>query len=242
MCLLLHGQVKQFQVELSLLIVEQEVKFLSGKFITFEGPDGAGKTSVLKAVIKQLNEKLTAQIIETREPGGTKIAEAIRNVILDTKNTAMDPRTEALLFASARRQHIIEIILPALNADKIVFCDRFVDSSIAYQGAGRQIGADEVLEMNKFATNGLTPDLTLYFDVPSEVGLERIQKFRSNEVNRLDKDSLEFHKRVRKEYLDLYSKNKERIVLIDATQPFDVVLKNTMNVLEKHYPMWKLKD
>ncbi|CAH0418800.1 dTMP kinase [Periweissella ghanensis] len=209
---------------------------MAGKFITFEGPDGAGKTSVLNEIIAKIAPKLGAQLVVTREPGGTHIAEAIRNVILDTENTDMDPRTEALLFAAARRQHITQIIQPALDTDKFVFCDRFVDSSVAYQGAGRKIGADEVWQMNKFATEGLMPNLTLYFDVPSEVGLTRIQNFRADEINRLDQASLSFHRRVREAYLTLQNKYPERIVLIDATQPFEAVVADAMQAITHQYP------
>lgn len=220
--------------------MEQEVKSLSGIFITFEGPDGAGKTSVLNAVEVELKQKIREKIMVTREPGGNGISESIRNLVLDANNTEMDGLTEALLFAAARRQHVVKTILPALNEDKIILCDRFVDSSIAYQGAGRNVGTDKIFEINRFATEGLVPDLTLYFDVPSEIGLERIQKFRKDEINRLDKDSLAFHQRVRQAYLELYTKNKERIVLIDATQSFENVIADTLAVLAKRYPEWNL--
>lgn len=213
---------------------------MAGIFITFEGPDGAGKTSVLNEIIEKISNKLGPELVVTREPGGTHIAEAIRNVILDTKNTAMDARTEALLFAAARRQHLTEIIKPALAADKFVFCDRFVDSSVAYQGAGREIGAAEVWEMNKFATEGLMPDLTLYFDVPSEVGLARIKNFRSDEINRLDQASLSFHRRVRNAYLNLQATYPERIVLIDATKSFEAVVADAIKVITQRYPVLDL--
>lgn len=209
---------------------------LTGKFITFEGPDGAGKTSVLSELVAKLAPKLGEKLVMTREPGGNAISESIRQVILDVKNTAMDPRTEALLFAAARRQHIVETIRPALSANKIVFCDRFVDSSVAYQGAGREIGTTEVYDMNLFATEGLVPDLTLYFDVPSEVGLNRIWEHRSDEVNRLDKDALEFHIRVREAYLEQKERFSDRIVMIDATQPFEAVVADALKAIKTRYP------
>jgi dTMP kinase len=212
------------------------VKSLTGKFITFEGPDGAGKTSVLNALVAKLAPVLGDKLVVTREPGGNAISESIRQVILDMNNTAMDPRTEALLFAAARRQHIVETIRPALADKKIVFCDRFVDSSVAYQGAGRNIGTDEVYNMNLFATEGLVPDLTLYFDVPSEVGLNRIWEHRSDEVNRLDKDALDFHIRVREAYLEQQERFPERIITIDATQPFEAVLQDALATINKRYP------
>ena len=210
------------------------MKSLTGKFITFEGPDGAGKTSILNKLVEKVQQKLVQNLVVTREPGGTAIAEAVRNVLLDNSNTNMDARTEALLFAAARRQHIVEIIAPALAQNKVIFCDRFVDSSVAYQGAGRAIGMDEVYNMNLFATNGLTPDLTLYFDVPSEVGLERIKNYRTDEINRLDTDTLEFHKRVNAGYQKLIKDHSKRIVIINANQPFADVLQAAYQVIANY--------
>ena len=196
---------------------------MAGLLITFEGPDGAGKTTVLSAIVKQLTQDYGSRLVVTREPGGNQISEAIRHIILDPKNTEMDVRTEALLYAAARRQHISETIAPVLAANQVVLCDRFVDSSVAYQGAGREIGEDAVYEMNQFATDGLTPDLTLYFDVPSEVGLARTRT-REKAVDRLDAEALSFHQRVRASYLRLAQANPERIMTIDATQPLAAVI------------------
>lgn len=140
-----------------------------GKLITFEGSDGAGKTSVMNEVVRDFQQQLGDQMLVTREPGGNKISEQIRRIILDRANTEMDYRTEALLYAAARRQHLVETILPALTAGKLILCDRYVDSSVAYQGAGRQIGMQEVAKMNEFATEKLLPDRTIYFDIPVEV-------------------------------------------------------------------------
>ncbi|GAK48375.1 thymidylate kinase [Secundilactobacillus oryzae JCM 18671] len=207
---------------------------MAGKFITFEGPDGAGKTTVLKLVAEQLNEILGDQMILTREPGGNPISEQIRNIILDRKNTEMDVRTEALLYAAARRQHLVETILPALQSDKIVLCDRYVDSSIAYQGAGREIGEQEVADMNLFATGGLTPDLTLYFEVPVTVGLARIKQHRAaDDVDRLDLEKQAFHDRVHSAYEKLAQENPERIRTIDATQPVEKVVNETLMILKQ---------
>ena len=194
-------------------------KILAGTFISFEGPDGAGKTSALTAITAQLAPQLGDRLTVTREPGGNPISESIRSIILDRANTAMDYRTEALLYAAARRQHLAETILPTLRADQLVLCDRYVDSSVAYQGAGRQIGETEVAKMNEFATDGLLPDLTIYFDVPAEVGLRRIQAHRDpQKVDRLDVEKTAFHDRVRAAYLRLQTAHPERIKLIDATQ------------------------
>ncbi|KRK99933.1 tmk protein [Secundilactobacillus odoratitofui DSM 19909 = JCM 15043] len=210
---------------------------MSGLFITFEGPDGAGKTTVLSAIAEQFNQAQRRDIVVTREPGGNQISESIRRIILDPKNTEMDVRTEALLYAAARRQHIQETIQPALDENKIVLCDRFVDSSVAYQGAGRQIGEDAVYQMNQFATNGLTPDLTVYVDVPSEVGLARIKAHR-DVVDRLDAETLSFHKRVRAAYQRLAAAHPDRIVTIDATKPLPEVINEAKllitNAIKRH--------
>ncbi|WP_179395903.1 dTMP kinase [Lacticaseibacillus absianus] len=198
---------------------------MAGTFITFEGPDGAGKTSVLAALIPQLAAHLTRPVRLTREPGGAQLSEKIRELILDPANTAMDARTEALLYAASRRQHLVEVIEPALEAGDVVVCDRFVDSSVAYQGAGRQIGEAAVLAMNQFATGGRTPDLTIYLDVPSAVGLARIQAHRSDrQYDRLDQESQAFHERVRAAYLRLAEQDPARIRTIDATQPMAEVV------------------
>jgi len=203
---------------------------LAGLFISFEGPDGAGKTTVLSAIAEQLDTANRTDILVTREPGGNQISEAIRKIILDPQNTQMDVRTEALLYAASRRQLIQETIRPALAAGKVVLCDRFVDSSVAYQGAGRQIGEEAVYQMNQFATEGLTPDLTIYVDVPSEVGLARIKAHRQN-VDRLDAEALSFHKRVRAAYLRLAKKFPERIITVDATQPVADVISQAMTLI-----------
>ncbi len=203
---------------------------MAGLFISFEGPDGAGKTTVLSAIAEQLDTANRTDILVTREPGGNQISEAIRKIILDPQNTQMDVRTEALLYAASRRQLIQETIRPALAAGKVVLCDRFVDSSVAYQGAGRQIGEEAVYQMNQFATEGLTPDLTIYVDVPSEVGLARIKAHRQN-VDRLDAEALSFHKRVRAAYLRLAKKFPERIITVDATQPVADVISQAMTLI-----------
>jgi len=209
---------------------------LNGKFISFEGPDGAGKTSVLKAIGQELSVKYGDDLVLTREPGGNKISESIRNIILDSANTEMDARTEALLYAAARRQHLKETVIPALDSGKIVISDRYVDSSIAYQGAGRSIGEDEVWQMNQFAIDGLEPDLTVYLDIESEEGLRRIKTYRTDEINRLDVEALEFHQRVRSSYLKLAKENSDRIKLVDASQPLEQVLIAVKATMLQKYP------
>ncbi|MBO8461485.1 MAG: dTMP kinase [Firmicutes bacterium] len=193
-------------------------------FITFEGPEGSGKSSVLDKICHQL-EHDGFNVVKTREPGGTPISEQIRNIILDKSNTNLEPRTEALLYAASRRQHLVEKIWPALKEGKIVLCDRYLDSSLAYQGNARGLGYENILAINNFATENTFPDLTILFDIQPELGLERISKNSNREVNRLDLEKLDFHKKVREGFLELAKKYPERFYIVDASQPFlDVCL------------------
>ena len=150
----------------------------------------------------------------------------------------MDERTESLLYAAARRQHLVEKVLPALSSGKIVLCDRFVDSSLAYQGAGRRIGVNEIAELNEFATEGTTPDFTLYLDVDSDTGLRRIAKNRQNQIDRLDSEGLEFHQRVRHAYLKLVEEHPERIHKIDARNSFEEVLQLSYHAIINQFPQY----
>lgn len=198
---------------------------MRGIFITIEGPDGAGKTSVIKKLIPMLVETIQQEIVATREPGGSRIAEEIRELILNPENIEMDIRTEALLYAAGRRQHLVEKIIPALETGKVVICDRFVDSSLAYQGVARGIGISEVAEINQFATDNLSPDLTLYLDIEAHLGLERINQNKNNrQFDRLDQETLEFHEKVRSAYLAIAKEQSERIVQIDASQELEKVV------------------
>ncbi len=199
-------------------------------FITIEGPEGSGKTTATNTAVKKL-EEMGYEVVRTREPGGTPIAEQIRNVILDKENTKMDPRTEALLYAASRRQHLVEKVWPAVKEGKIVICDRYLDSSLAYQGGARNLGIDEVLNVNLFATEGTWPDLTLLFDIEPELGLARISSNASREVNRLDLEKLEFHKKVRETFLLLAKRYPERYVIIDASKSQEEVAKATLDVI-----------
>lgn len=199
-------------------------------FITFEGGEGSGKTTAIKA-IKKLLEKNGYQVLLTREPGGTPISEDIRNIILDKKNTMMDKRTEALLYAASRRQHLIEKIWPAIKEGKIVICDRYLDSSLAYQGGARKLGIDNVLNINLFATEGTYPDITFLFDLDPEIGLARISKNSKREVNRLDLEKKEFHRNVRSAFLDLAKRYKNRFVIIDATKPSDKIVEDVYEIV-----------
>ena len=200
-------------------------------FITLEGPEGSGKSSVMEKVYERLWSE-GYEIVKTREPGGTPIGEQIRNVILNQDNTKMDIRTECLLFAASRRQHLVEKIWPSIKQGKLVFCDRYLDSSLAYQGYARKLGIDNVLNVNLFATENTYPDLTLFFDVAPEIGLERINKNHNREVNRLDVEKLEFHKSVYQGYITLLNMYPERIKRIDASKPFNEVVEDTYNLIK----------
>lgn len=203
---------------------------MSGYFITFEGTDGSGKTSVLNIIEEKLKQK-NVDYLRTREPGGVPLAEKIRAVILDKDATEMDARTEALLYAAARRQHLVEKVLPALKEGKIVLCDRFVDSSLAYQGAGRGLGVENVAKINEFATEGLKPDLTFYLKIDPKIGLSRIQKNRTDEVNRLDNEDLSFYEKINDTYQEL-AKAEKRIKTIDASLPLEKVSDQVWEILE----------
>ena len=201
-----------------------------GFLVSLEGPEGAGKTSVLEALIPVLEDR-GVEVLTTREPGGVLIGEKIREVILDPSHTEMDPKTELLLYIASRRQHLVEKVLPALAAGKLVIMDRFIDSSVAYQGFGRGLDIEAIDWLNEFATDGLKPDLTLYFDIEVEEGLARIAANSDREVNRLDMEGLDLHQKVRQGYLSLLEKEADRIVKIDASLPLDQVIANTQQLL-----------
>ncbi|ETD05274.1 thymidylate kinase [Lactococcus garvieae TRF1] len=207
---------------------------MNGILISLEGPDGAGKTTVLQRILPEL-EKTSYKILSTREPGGVRVAEEIRNIILSTENTEIDSKTELMLFAAARRLHMQTKMLPALAAGEMVIVDRFIDSSVAYQGYGRELGVEPVNWLNEFATDGLKPDLTLYFDIDTDVALERIMKNRADEVNRLDLERAEMHRKVRQGYLEIVKQEPERFVTIDASQELDKVGADTLTVIKKKF-------
>lgn len=188
-----------------------------GHFITLEGGEGAGKTELIKLLEGGLKNK-GHKVLVTREPGGISISEQIRSVILDIYNTSMDGKTEALLYAAARRQHLVEKVIPALEEGYIVLCDRFIDSSIAYQGHARGLGIEAIIEVNKYAIDDYMPGLTLLLDLDPEVGLERISKNSAREINRLDKEALDFHYKVREGYHKAVELFPERIKVINADQ------------------------
>ncbi len=203
---------------------------LNGLFITFEGPEGSGKTSVIEG-IKQFFNDNNIDYITTREPGGIRIAEDIRNIILSKDNVEMDAHAEALLFAAARGQHLAEKVIPALKDGKVVICDRFIDSSLAYQGHARGLGIDEVYAINKFAIGDTIPNLTIFIDVPPHIGLNRV--FNGNrDVDRLDLEDISFHEKVYEGYKILAEKFKDRFKTIDGTNSKEQVIKDTIEVIK----------
>lgn len=199
-----------------------------GLFITFEGNDGSGKTTISQMAYEKLKEA-GYPVIYTREPGGIDIAEQIRKVILDPKNTAMDARCEALLYAASRRQHLVEKVLPALAEKQIVLCDRFVDSSLVYQGIARGIGVDEVMRINEFAIEGHMPDATIFLEVDLKTGLSRVSS-RGN-MDRLDAEGMAFHEMVAKGYAMIKEKYADRMHVVDANKEMEDVLTQTITTL-----------
>ncbi|MYL35927.1 dTMP kinase [Pontibacillus yanchengensis] len=203
---------------------------MSGCFITFEGGEGAGKSSILQALQKRLYQE-GYDTMATREPGGIEISEKIRQIILNPSHTAMDGRTEALLYAAARRQHLVEKVVPALRGGQVVLCDRFIDSSLAYQGYARGLGVEEVYKINEFAVENCMPDITLFFDLSPEEGINRIAENKLREQNRLDLEDLTFHHTVYEAYQKLINRFSERIKVVNANQSFDKVLEDVYNIV-----------
>ena len=201
---------------------------MKGKFITVEGSDGSGKTSFINFATEYLKEK-RYKVITTREPGGTEFSEKVRELLFDSSND-IDAKTESLLFCASRRDHIVKKILPHVNDGYIVICDRFVDSSVAYQSYGRGLSKQDILDINSYTTDNLEPDLTLYFCVDVEVGLARTKNRDDN--NRMDQESLDFYKNVKRGYDDLSRENTERIKVIDASDTYENVQKQALAILE----------
>lgn len=202
----------------------------TGWFITLEGGEGVGKTAVIHELKRYLQDMGIA-VLATREPGGIDIAEQIRAIILNPANITMDARTELLLYAASRRQHLIEKVIPALSQGITVISDRYVDSTIVYQGYARGIGIDLALSINRFATEDLMPDLTIWLDLDPRQGLQRIGADKIREVNRLDMEQLDFHDKVREGYTLLQARFPQRIIRVDAEPPLNHVVKEVLNAV-----------
>jgi dTMP kinase len=202
-------------------------------FITLEGPEGSGKTSHIPHLVEYLREKGHI-VFPTREPGGTSIGEQIREVIHDLKNVEMHPRAETLLYQAARAQIVEQVIKPRLADGEIVISDRYYDSTIAYQGYGHQQDLEQVRALVRYATGGLTPDLTILLDLDVEIGLGR--KKKDNEWNRLDAYTVEFHKRVRAGYLEMVKAEPGRWVIVNAEQKWESVQEELRKVIEGRIP------
>nr|WP_218926340.1 dTMP kinase [Gemella palaticanis] len=209
------------------------MEVIVGKFITIEGTDGSGKTTMTN-YIKEYLEKLGYQVIVTREPGGTPFSEKIRDLILKEN---IDSKTEALLFAVSRRNHLKNKILPELEAGKIVICDRFLDSSIAYQVYGRGLDEKDVLSINNYILDGFEPNNTIYYDVDIDLGLSRTRTRDSN--NKMDNEEYNFYINVKKGYDKIAQKNKQRVITIDANKNLEEVKLETEKVLESLVEKWK---
>ena len=193
---------------------------MKGIFITMEGPDGAGKSTQIELLKSYLTEQ-GFEVLITREPGGTVISEAVRELLLDPKHKEMKPETELLLYAAARAQLVGEVIGPAIEAGKAVISDRFVDSSVVYQGIARELGVETVYEVNRPAIGEYMPDVTFLLDLPAEVGIAR--KKDQAELDRMEQESLDFHRKVAEGYRTLAKRDPERIKTIDATLPVDTI-------------------
>lgn len=201
-------------------------------FITFEGPEGSGKSSIL-GELKNRFWKEGIEIVTTREPGGSIISEEIRKIILNKNNTLMDPWTEVLLYIAARRQHLVEKIFPEINSKKIIICDRFSDSTLAYQGYGRKLDINKINAIQDMAFDNFKPNLTILFDVKPEIGLKRIKQRSSQENNRLDRENLNFHNLVYQGYQAIAKGNQERIKVVDASKDFETVLEEVYQIVKK---------
>ncbi|VAW12786.1 Thymidylate kinase [hydrothermal vent metagenome] len=184
---------------------------MRGKFITFEGSEGSGKSTQISLILKYLKKK-GHDVLLIREPGATSIGESIRRVLLNVKNTKISDECETLLYMSARAQLVVEVILPALKKGKLVLCDRFLDSTLAYQGYGNGTDIKFIKQVGAFATQSIIPDVTLLFDIDAKVGLARLNRSK----DRIEQKALTYHKKVRNGYLDLAQKNSKRIKVIDA--------------------------
>jgi dTMP kinase len=205
---------------------------VKGLFITLEGPDGSGKTTQVSKIAEYLRNS-NIDFIHTREPGGTRISDKIRSLILDPEHKEMHDLTEVLLYAASRAQHVHEKIIPALKAGKVVLCDRFVDASLAYQGFGLGVGEEPVLRVNQIATSGLVPDRSYFIDVSPEVGRERMKaRYGTGNLDRIEQKDLSYHERVREGFAHIFAKQSDRIVRVNGEQDPDIVFEEIAKDLD----------
>ena len=202
---------------------------MRGLFITLEGGDGAGKSTQIRNIERFFAEKGLI-VVHTREPGGTPISEKLRDILLDNHNSEMSPVTEMMIYAAARAQNVRENVIPALERGDVVICDRFVDSSVAYQAYGRGLG-DMVSEVNKYATGGLSPDITFWLDIDPQAGRARAAKV--GELDRLETEEMEFHYRVYEGYRKIAEREPERVKRIDASETVDAIRDNIYKYLDE---------
>lgn len=206
-------------------------------FITFEGPEGGGKTTQIQLLFQELVGQ-GYQVVVTREPGGTTIGNGIRQLLLDVNNTAMSERAEALLFNAARAQLVDEVIRPALAAEQIVLCDRFADSTLAYQGYGRGLDTTELRRLIHFATGALQPDLTVFLQIDAATGIERKRRLAGGEWNRLEEEDLAFHQRVAAGFQALIAAEPARWLVVDAGQSVAVIHQEIQQAVKRRLNAW----
>ncbi|MBF0699827.1 dTMP kinase [Streptococcus danieliae] len=207
-----------------------------GFLLSIEGPDGSGKSTLIQELASHFSDT-GREVVVTREPGGARIAEQIREILLNPDHAEMEAKTELLLYMASRRQHLVEKVLPALERGALVLMDRFIDSSVAYQGYGRGLDLEAIHWLNQFATDGKNPDLTLLLDLPAEQGLARIQAHRSGDVDRLDQEDLSWHQRVRQGYLQLSEENPDRLVKVDASLDLPEVFDQALQRIAERLPL-----
>jgi dTMP kinase len=205
-----------------------------GIFVTFEGPEGAGKSTQIKMLSQRLTDQNVAHVL-TREPGGTPMADQLRKILADSPDGSIDARSELLLLLAARSHHVVNVIAPALAAGKMVVCDRYTDSTVCYQGAGRGIDRDTISLLNDFATGGLSPDLTFVMDLDPTVGLKRLAQ-AERALDRFEREVADFHKRVRECFLDLAAAHPSRCVVVPADRPLALVAEEIYQALWSAFP------
>jgi dTMP kinase len=207
-------------------------------FITFEGIEGSGKTTQIRLLADRLTQQ-NYSVVQTREPGGCPISDQIRSILLNPRNVRMDSRTELFLYAAARAQHIEQIVRPALATGQVVLCDRFTDATLAYQGDGRGLDRRLIQQLNQLAANAISPDLTLLFDLPVEIGLGRARQreteLQDSSEGRFERETLEFHQRIRAGYLALAEAEPQRVKIVDASASPENVSQQVTKIIATYF-------